>query len=124
MHEVLRRSLTTTETDARRLRRKNAKVWLGIEHSEREAAKKAAGEAKAARLTKEHNRVARRFTGFMSSSLYDSGMMSTNNDNAPPTADAYVEENDRHSRDRKGLGPDVEMVKSDAPPFISSIYLV
>ena len=43
---VLRRSLTTVEMDAQRLRRKNAKtLWLAIELSEREALAKEARHA-------------------------------------------------------------------------------
>lgn len=50
---VLCLSLTTTETDTRHIRRNNAKALrLNIEQVEREAAKKAAGEAKADRLAK------------------------------------------------------------------------
>ncbi|KAE8816585.1 hypothetical protein D1007_05925 [Hordeum vulgare] len=55
---VLRRSLTTTESDARRLRRKNADVLrLAIQLSERGATKEVATKAKAARHAKEQARL-------------------------------------------------------------------
>lgn len=75
---ILRRSLMTVETDARRLR-------LAIEQLERKAT------AEATRLAKEQDRAVRRMTGNISydddSNLIDGY---SSNDDAPPAADAYT----------------------------------
>jgi hypothetical protein len=81
---VLRRSLTTAETDARRLRRKNAKALrLTI---------KASAKAKAMRDAQEQERLLRRLAGEHMIKLSDNS-----DDDDPLAADAYTE-------DRKGKG--------------------
>ena len=51
LRKVMQRSLTTAETDVRRLRRKNAKALrIAIEQSEREASEAAAEAARLAKL--------------------------------------------------------------------------
>ncbi|KAE8797459.1 Phosphorylated carbohydrates phosphatase [Hordeum vulgare] len=58
---VYRRSLTTAEKDARRLRRKNAKApRLAIEQSEREAKEAAKEKTRLARLKQEQDKAVRR----------------------------------------------------------------
>lgn len=81
---VLYRSLTTAETDARHLRRKNVKaLQLGIEQSDREAKEKtAAATAKAVRLAKRQNRAIRRMNGYISSS-YDNSDVTNGSDDPP-----------------------------------------
>lgn len=105
LHDVIRRSFTSVETDARRRRRKNAKALrIGIEKSERLAKQKAAAAAKAARLTKEQARAARRLAGIRFSFSSDSGT-TTNDDDSPLAADAYAEDYNRCFGDPKGKRP-------------------
>lgn len=102
MRAVLR-SLSTTETDARRLRRKNTKaLQLGTEEPEHLAIERVAVDAEVVRLVKEQASVARRLTDNISSSS-DGGMMSTDDD-AHPAADTYAEDYYHHS-DCKEKGP-------------------
>lgn len=94
LRDVIRRSFTSVETDARRRRRKNAKALrIGIEKSERLAKQKAAAAAKAARLTKEQARAARRLAGIRFSFSSDSGT-TTNDDDSPLAADADADAED------------------------------
>ena len=54
----------TTEIDARRIHRKNNKALrLELEQAVREAKKRAAADAKAAKLVRQENRVVRRMVG-------------------------------------------------------------
>ncbi|KAE8818215.1 hypothetical protein D1007_04093 [Hordeum vulgare] len=108
---VLRRSLTTTESDARRLRRKNADtLQLAIQLSEREAAKEAATKAKSARHAKEQARLLCRLCGmhckFVEDGEGDSDASTSgsddNDDNAPSHVDAYTEDGHNCVDDRKG----------------------
>lgn len=103
--EVMRRSLTSAETDARHLRCKNAKaLWLGVEASEHLAREKKSAKAKAAHHTKEQARTISRLSGYISSAL-DIGITSTDNDDDNPSAvDAYTKEIYCRSSDRKGKG--------------------
>ena len=93
------RSLTTAETDARRLGRKNAKALrLAIEQSEREAKEAAAEKVRVARLKREQDRAVRRMKGLIV--LEDSCTFSSDDQDPPPAADAYS-----CAGDRKGKGP-------------------
>lgn len=95
----------TAETDAWRLRRKNAKVLrLAIELSECEASK----EAKAARHAKEQDHLLRRLSGLNCNSDSDltGGSTSSYDDGASPHADAYMEEGHSHIDDWKGKEPE------------------
>ena len=98
---VYRRSLTTVETDARRLQRINAKqLRLGIEQSEREAAA-AAEAARVAKLKRKQDRVVRRLQGYIVISDSSSSDGSDGSDvDPPPAADSYS-----CAGDRKGKGP-------------------
>ncbi|KAE8770804.1 hypothetical protein D1007_57360 [Hordeum vulgare] len=107
---VLRRSLATAETDARRHRRKNFEALrLAIQLSKREAAKEAAMKEKAARDAKEQDRLLRRLSRMRCSSGDDDSDASTtfgsnDDDDAPPHADAYTEEEHIDVDVRKGNG--------------------
>ncbi|KAE8799317.1 hypothetical protein D1007_25241 [Hordeum vulgare] len=96
---VLRRSLTTTETDACILRRKNVETLRpAIQLSKCEATKEVAAKAKAARHSKERVRLLRRLSGMRCSfdEEYNdvSTMFGSDDDDAdaPLHADAYTEE--------------------------------
>ena len=70
---VYRHTLMTTETDARRLQRKNTKALrLAIEQSEREAKEAATEKARVARLKREQDRAVRRMKGLIVLSDSDS----------------------------------------------------
>lgn len=99
---VYRRSLTTAETDARRLRRKNTKALrLAIEQSEREAKEKATEAARLAKLKRQQDQAVRRLKGLIIlSSCDDDGATSDDSDDPPPAADAY-----NWAGDQKGKGP-------------------
>ena len=94
--------LSTVETDAGRLRRKNVKALrLSIKESERLAKEKQETATKAARLAKEQARTAR-CSGIIPST---SSSGTTSNDHHHPSAGAaYTEEYYLHSCDRKGKG--------------------
>lgn len=80
---VYRRSLTTAETDARRIRRINAKqLQLGIEQSEREA-------ARVAKLKRKQDRIVRRLQGYIVISSSDGSDSDGSDVDPPPAADAY-----------------------------------
>ena len=105
---VLRRSLMTAETDARRLRRKNAKALrLAIELSKREANKEAVVKAKATCHAKEHDRLLHRLSGIRCGSDSDPthGCTSSSDDGASPHPNAYKEEGHSRVDDRNGEGP-------------------
>ena len=103
---MYRRSLTTAETDARRLRRKNAKALrLAIEQSKREEKEAAAEKARVVRVEREQDRAVRWMKGFIvhsdsNSDGGDSYTSSSDDQDTPPAADAY-----RCAGDRKGKGP-------------------
>ena len=83
---VLRRSLTTMETDARHLRRKNVKAFqLAIDLSEHDEEKEAATKVKATRHAKEQDCLLYRLSGQMCGSDSDQtyGSTSSSNDDAP-----------------------------------------
>ncbi|KAE8793309.1 hypothetical protein D1007_32151 [Hordeum vulgare] len=107
---VLRRSLTTAETDAHRLSRKNTEAFrLAIQLSDRETAKEAATKTKAARHAKEQERLLRRVSGMWCSSDEDDNDVSTtsgsdDDDSTPPHDDAYTEEGHSGMDDRKRKG--------------------
>jgi hypothetical protein len=86
------------ETKARRLRTLNAKqLRLGIEQSERDAAK----AARVAKLKRQQDRVVRRLQGFIV--IFDSSSSNRSDGSdvdPPPTADSYSS-----AGDRKGKGP-------------------
>lgn len=104
LRNVLRQSVTAVEMDARRLHRKNAKaLQLGIEESKPLAMQKKTAKPKVLHLAKELACAVRRIVGIISS-LSDSGTMSTDDDVAPPAADAYTEDYYRRSGERKGEG--------------------
>lgn len=93
---VYRCSLTTAETDARRLRRKNAKARrLAIEQSEHEAAEAAVKASQVAKLKWQHDWVVwwMKMLIVVSNSLEDGddrhGSYSDKSDDPPPTADTY-----------------------------------
>ena len=86
--------------DARRLRRKNAKVLqVAIEQSEREAAE----AARVAKLNRQHDMVVRRMKGLivLSESSFDHGgdHDSSHSADRPPTVDAYSCASDRMGKD-------------------------
>ena len=99
-------SLTTVQTDACRLRRKNAKeLRLAIEQSEHELKEAATEKALVARSKREQDRAVRRMKGLivLSDSDSDGGdnCTSSSDDQDPqPAVDAY-----RCARDREGKGP-------------------
>ena len=99
-----RRSLTTAEMDARRLRRKNAKALrLVIEQSEREALEKAKEAARLAKLRRQQDRGVQRLKGLVivdSSSSDDHDSSSDESDDPPPAANGYS-----YVGDQKGKGP-------------------
>lgn len=107
---VLRRSLTSADTDVRWFHCKNAKaLWLTIDQSEREAVANVTAKAKASWLAKEHGRAARMIADVVSSydsDVFDGSDGSHNSDNdAPPTVDAYTEGYSRiDNRKREGAG--------------------
>ena len=108
------------ETDARRLRRKNADaLQLAIQLSEREAAKEAAAKAKAARHAKEQDRLLRRLSGMRCSSDVDDSTSGSDDDDAPPHADAYTEDGHSCADDRKGKGRPGNGDFLCPPPFCS-----
>ena len=83
---VYRRSLTMAETDARRLRRKNAKALrLANEQSEREAKEKATEAAWLAKLWRQQDRAVQRLKGL----VIVSSSSSDETDDPPPAADGY-----------------------------------
>ena len=88
----MQRSLTTAETSARPLQRKNAKaLCLGLEASERLARENETAAAKAVHHVKEQQRLLRRLSGYISSAS-ESGTTSSDGDhNDPPAVDAYSE---------------------------------
>ncbi|KAE8808012.1 Phosphorylated carbohydrates phosphatase [Hordeum vulgare] len=103
---VYRRSLTTTETDAQRLRRKNVKALrLAIKQSGREA-KEAAGEkARLARLKREKAGAVWQMKRLIvlfddDSDDNDSDYSSSDNQDPPLVADGYS-----CADDPKGKGP-------------------
>ncbi|KAE8788309.1 Phosphorylated carbohydrates phosphatase [Hordeum vulgare] len=100
---VYRRSLTTVETDAQRLRRKNAKTHrIAIEESEREAAKAAAEAVRLAKLKREQDREIRWLERlvFLSDDDDDNlGSSSYDSAESPPPADSCS-----CAGDRKGKG--------------------
>ena len=105
---MYRRSLTTAETAARRLRWKNAKVLrLAIEQSEREAKEAAAEKAQVARLKREQDRAVRRMKGLIvfsdsdsDNSDCDSCTSSSDDQDPPPAAEDY-----NCAGTQKGKGP-------------------
>ncbi|KAE8779032.1 hypothetical protein D1007_47986 [Hordeum vulgare] len=127
---VLRRLLRTTETDARRLRRKNAKALrLAIQLSEREAAKEAAAKTKADRHAKEQDRPLHRLSGIRCSSDKDDNDVSTtsgsgDDDGASPHADAYRGGAQRRGRpEEKGCGEEM-MICSTLPYFVNILIML
>ena len=84
----------TTETEAGRLRWKNAKALrLAIEQSEREAKEKATEAARLAKLRRQQDRAVQRLKGLdivSSSSSDDHGSSSDESDDPPPAADSYI----------------------------------
>ncbi|KAE8807658.1 Polygalacturonase ADPG1 [Hordeum vulgare] len=123
--DVLRRSLTMTETDVRHLHRKNSEALrLTIQLSEREAVKEVAVKAKAARHTKEQDHLLRRLTSMRCSSDEDESDVSTtfgshdDDDEAPPHVDAYTEEGHNGLDDRKGRDGKEMVISSALPRFV------
>ena len=55
-------------------------------------------------LVKEQSRALGHLMGFISSDSDDSDTANTEDDDAPPTTDAYMEDNYRHSDDCKSKG--------------------
>ncbi|KAE8784252.1 Phosphorylated carbohydrates phosphatase [Hordeum vulgare] len=91
---MYRRSLTTTETDARRLRRKNAgALRLAIEQSEREANELAKEKARLVKMKREKDMVVHRMNSLivLSDSDSDDGDngTSSSDDQDPAAADGY-----------------------------------
>ncbi|KAE8802632.1 hypothetical protein D1007_21668 [Hordeum vulgare] len=106
-------SLTTAESDARRLRLKNANaLQVAIQLSKRGVAKKVAAKAKAARHAKGQARLLCRLSGMRCNSEEeedDDNDASTfgfndDDDDVPPHADAYTEDGHNCLDDRKGKG--------------------
>ena len=98
-----RRSLATAETNARRLRQKNAMVLrLTIEQSEWEANKAAAEAARVAKLKRQQDKSVRRLKGLVvlssSDSDSDDGSTSDDDQDPPPAADAYGYASDRKDK--------------------------
>ena len=96
--------MVSAKSDARRLRRKNAKALrLAIEQSEREAKEAAAEKARVARLKREQDRAVRRMKGLivLSDSDDDDSYTSFDDDqDPPPAADVYS-----YAGDPKGKDP-------------------
>ena len=97
---VYRRLLTTAETDARRLRRINAKqLRLGIEQSER--------EARVDKLKRKQHRVIQRLQGFIAISNFSSSDGSDGSDGDPPPAtDRTTVSATERAKGRRGSGED------------------
>ncbi|KAE8821709.1 Phosphorylated carbohydrates phosphatase [Hordeum vulgare] len=103
---VYHRSLTTAETDTRRLRWKNAKALrLTIEYSEREAKKLEEENAWLTKMKWEHDRDVRRMEGLIILSNSDSDYSGTSSSDPPPTTDGYS-----YAGDPKGQIADKEVV--------------
>lgn len=83
----MHRSLTSAETDPRRLRRNNAKaLWLGIEASELLAREETA-KAKAARHATEQARAVGHLSGYISLASESGTTSADDDDDDPPAAD-------------------------------------
>ena len=108
---VIRRSLTTAETDARRLRRKNANTLrLAIELSKREATKEAVAKAKAARHAKEQDQIGSTFNSDDEHEVQlqirsEKRLHLQLGRRAPPHTDAYTKEWHNRANNQKGKGP-------------------
>ncbi|KAE8800598.1 Phosphorylated carbohydrates phosphatase [Hordeum vulgare] len=90
---VYRRSLTTIETNARRLRRKNTKALrIAIEQSKREAVEVAMEAAQLTKIKSERDREVRWLKGLINlADDYDGDDNSSSDDSvdSPPAADYY-----------------------------------
>lgn len=103
----MRRSLTSAETDARRLQHKNVMaLWLGIEVSKRLARENEIAKTRAEHHTKEWDRAIHRLSGYISSTSDISTTGTKNDDEDPPSADAYTQQMYHRSGYCKGKGPD------------------
>ena len=93
----------TAETDARRLRRKNAKVLrLAIKLSERESLEKAMNAARLDKLGRQQDRVVQCLKGLVivdSSFDNDHDFSSDKSDDPPPATDGYS-----YTGNQKGKG--------------------
>ncbi|KAE8774599.1 Phosphorylated carbohydrates phosphatase [Hordeum vulgare] len=100
---VYRRSLTTAETDARRLQQKNAKALrIAIEQFEREATETATDASRLAKLKWEQDREVLRLKGLVILSDDDHDDLGSSSDDSfdsPPTTDSYS-----CAGDQKGKG--------------------
>ncbi|KAE8782748.1 Dihydroflavonol-4-reductase [Hordeum vulgare] len=100
----MRCSVTTAESDTRRLRHKNAKAqWLGFGALERLTRVKETTMARTALPAKEKARAMHKVFGYISPAL-ESGISRRDNDDDSLATDAYTEEMDRHASDHKGMG--------------------
>ncbi|KAE8821710.1 Phosphorylated carbohydrates phosphatase [Hordeum vulgare] len=118
---VYHRSLTTAETDTRRLRWKNAKALrLAIEYSEREAKELEEENVRLTKMKREQDRVVPRMKGLIILSDSDSDDSCTLSSDPPPTTDGYS-----CASDPKGQMADEEVVI--CPPSLSplrNVYIV
>ncbi|KAE8773494.1 hypothetical protein D1007_54248 [Hordeum vulgare] len=125
---------TTVESDARRLHRKNAHALrLAIQLSQRETAKEAATKAKAACHAKEQVCLLCRLSDMPCNSAEDddddiddsdSSISDSDDDtDAPPHADAYMEDGHSCVDHRKGKGSE-EMVISFTLPLVVYILIM
>ncbi|KAE8795750.1 Phosphorylated carbohydrates phosphatase [Hordeum vulgare] len=105
---VYRLSLTTAETNGRRLPGKNAKALrLAIEQSEREAKEITEEKAGLAKMKQEQDRTVRRMNGLIVLSDFDSDdgdsdTSSSDDQDPPPSANGYTGANDPRGKGRRG----------------------